>query len=216
MIMAMGLTLTVGSVSAAGELHIYNWGNYTNPEMIEKFEKMHGVKVTIDGYDSNETMLAKVEQGGSGYDIVVPGDYMIAIMIKKGLLERVEPNKMSNFKNIDKKWVDVYWDEGRNYSIPYQWGTTNFTVDSTVYKGDVNTLALLFDPPAESPTERTQHHVDQGESELAHHGLLGYRETDFQGRRPVTELERRRQACTQGPPRTGLLLSERRLHRLDG
>jgi spermidine/putrescine transport system substrate-binding protein len=147
--MAMGLTLTVGSVSAAGELHIYNWGNYTNPEMIEKFEKMHGVKVTIDGYDSNETMLAKVEQGGSGYDIVVPGDYMIAIMIKKGLLERVEPNKMSNFKNIDKKWVDVYWDEGRNYSIPYQWGTTNFTVDSTVYKGDVNTLALLFDPPAE-------------------------------------------------------------------
>ena len=149
MIMALGLTLITGSVFAAGELHIYNWGNYTNPEMIEKFEKMHDVKVTIDGYDSNETMLAKVEQGGSGYDIVVPGDYMIAIMLKKGLLERVEPNKMSNFKNVDKKWVDVYWDEGRNYSIPYQWGTTNFTVDSSVYKGDVNTLALLFDPPAE-------------------------------------------------------------------
>ena len=54
---------------------------------------------------------------------------------------------MSNFNNVDPKWVDVYWDEGRNYSIPYQWGTTNFTVDSTVYKGDVNTLALLFDPP---------------------------------------------------------------------
>jgi len=149
MLTAMSLTLMTGNAFAAGELHIYNWGNYTNPEMIEKFEKMHGVKVTIDGYDSNETMLAKVEQGGSGYDIVVPGDYMIAIMVEKGLLERVEPNKMSNFKNVDPKWVDVYWDEGRNYTIPYQWGTTNFTVDATVYKGDVNTLALLFDPPDE-------------------------------------------------------------------
>ena len=148
-ITGLSLVLATNLAYAAGELHVYNWGNYTNPDMIKKFEAQHGVKVTIDGYDSNETMLAKVEQGGSGYDIVVPGDYMIAIMLKKGLLERVEPNKMSNFKNIDPKWVDVYWDEGRNYSIPYQWGTTNFTVDKTVYTGDVNTLALLFDPPDE-------------------------------------------------------------------
>jgi len=117
--------------------------------MIKKFEQESGIKVTLDSYDSNETMLAKVEQGGSGYDIVVPGDYMIAIMIEKGLLEKVNPNQMSNFKNVDPKWVDVYWDNGRDYSIPYQWGTTNFTVDSTVYTGDVNTLALLFDPPDE-------------------------------------------------------------------
>ena len=146
-----GLGLAAGSSAAfaAGELHIYNWGNYTNPELITKFEEMHDVKVTLDGYDSNETMLAKVEQGGSGYDIVVPGDYMIAIMIEKGLLERVEPNKMENFGNVDPKWVNVYWDEGRNYSIPYQWGTTNFTVDTSVYSGDINTLALMFDPPEE-------------------------------------------------------------------
>jgi spermidine/putrescine transport system substrate-binding protein len=138
-----------GSASAAGELHIYNWGNYTNPEMIKKFEAANDVKVTLDSYDSNETMLAKVEQGGSGYDVVVPGDYMIAIMLKKDLLEKVMPNQMSNFKNMDPKWVDVYWDKGRNYSIPYQWGTTSFQVDTTVYKGDINTLKLLYDPPKE-------------------------------------------------------------------
>ncbi len=149
MLLAMSLSFAVTAVSASGELHIYNWGNYTNPDMIKKFEKEYSIKVTIDGYDSNEVMLAKVEQGGSGFDIVVPGDYMIAIMIEKGLLEKVQPNKMSNFKNIDPKWVNVYWDDGRDYSIPYQWGTTNFTVDATVYKGDVNTLALLFDPPNE-------------------------------------------------------------------
>jgi spermidine/putrescine transport system substrate-binding protein len=138
-----------GSASATGELHIYNWGNYTNPEMIKKFEAANDVKVTLDSYDSNETMLAKVEQGGSGYDVVVPGDYMIAIMLKKDLLEKVMPNQMSNFKNMDPKWVDVYWDKGRNYSIPYQWGTTSFQVDTTVYKGDINTLKLIYDPPKE-------------------------------------------------------------------
>lgn len=146
---AASLTLVAGSALADGELNIYNWGNYTNPEMIEKFEAKHNIKVNLDGFDSNETMLAKVEQGASGYDIVVPGDYMISIMIEKGLLEKVEPNQMSNFKNVDPKWVDVYWDQGRHYSIPYQWGTTNFTVDTAVYKGDINTLALMFDAPDE-------------------------------------------------------------------
>ncbi len=146
---AAGLALGTTQAAADGELHIYNWGNYTNPKLIEKFEAAYNVKVTLDGYDSNETMLAKVKSGGTGYDIVVPGDYMIAIMIKEDLLERTEPNQMSNFGNVDPKWVDVYWDSGRHYSVPWQWGTTSFTVDTEVYGGDVDTLALMFDPPPE-------------------------------------------------------------------
>ena len=134
---------------ADGELHIYNWGNYTNPKLIEKFETAHNVKVTLDSYDSNETMLAKVQAGGTGYDIVVPGDYMVDIMIKEGLLAETMPNQMENFKNVDPRWVDVYWDKGRNYSVPWQWGTTGFTINTAKYSGDINTLAILFDPPQE-------------------------------------------------------------------
>ncbi len=142
--------LFAGTAWAEGELNIYNWGNYTNPEMIEKFEKEYDVTVNLDSYDSNETMLAKVQSGNTGYDIVVPGDYMIKVMIEQGLLEEVKPNEMENFGNVDPKWVDVWWDPGRNYSIPYQWGTTSFTVDTEVFKGDdINTLALMFDPPEE-------------------------------------------------------------------
>ena len=85
---------------AAGELHIYNWGDYTNPKLIEKFEKETGIKVTLDGYDSNETMLAKVRAGGSGYDIVVPSDYTVKIMIDEGMLAETKPNQMPNFKNV--------------------------------------------------------------------------------------------------------------------
>ena len=142
------LTLILaGPAMAEGELNIYNWGNYTNPELIEKFEQEYDVTVNLDSYDSNETMLAKVQAGNTGYDVVVPGDYMVKVMIGEGLLAEVKPNEMENFGNVDPKWVDVWWDEGRNYSIPYQWGTTAFTVDTAVYDGDINTLALMFDPP---------------------------------------------------------------------
>ncbi len=141
------LALGAGHAWAAGELHIYNWGNYTSPELIEKFEKAHDVKVTLDGYDSNETMLAKVKPGNSGYDVVVPGDYMIAIMIQEALLLETNPSGMENFKNVEERWVDVYWDPGRKYSVPWQWGTTSFGVNTAVYDGDIDTLAILFDPP---------------------------------------------------------------------
>ena len=60
-----------GITMAAGELNFYNWGNYTNPELIEKFEKETGIKVTITDYDSNETALAKVRAGGHGFDLAV-------------------------------------------------------------------------------------------------------------------------------------------------
>ena len=74
---AVSLLLVAGPALAAGELHIYNWGNYTNPKLVEKFQKDFDVKITLDDYDSNETMLSKVRAGNSGYDIVVPSDYTV-------------------------------------------------------------------------------------------------------------------------------------------
>ena len=120
---------------ADGELHIYNWGDYTNPKLIEKFEKQYNVKVTLDDYDSNETMLSKVRAGNSGYDIVVPSDYTVKIMIDEGLLEKTEPNAMSNFKNLDPRFVGIYWDNGRHYTVPWQFGTTTFEVDTDEVQG---------------------------------------------------------------------------------
>jgi hypothetical protein len=75
-----------GPAWAEGELNIYNWGNYTNPELIEKFEAEFDIDVSLDGYDSNEIMLAKVREGNTGYDIVVPSDSTAAIMVEQGLL----------------------------------------------------------------------------------------------------------------------------------
>jgi spermidine/putrescine transport system substrate-binding protein len=146
---AAALLFASSAAYADGELHLYNWGDYTNPKLIEKFEQQYNIKVTLDDYDSNDTLLAKVRAGNTGYDVVFPSDYAVQILLSEGFLAKTEPNKMENFKNVDPRWVDVYWDQGRNYSVPWQWGTTNFMVDTAVYSGDIDTLAILFDPPPE-------------------------------------------------------------------
>ena len=148
-VLGLSLVMAAGPALAAGKLHIFNWGNYTNPELIEKFSKEHDVEVTIDDYDSNDAMLAKVKAGGSGYDIVVPSDYMVQIMIEEDLLMKTDPNKMENFKHMKPEFIDVYWDSGRHYTTPWQWGTTGISVNTNHYKGALDSWSLLFDPPEE-------------------------------------------------------------------
>lgn len=137
------------AIPAGGELNIYNWGNYTNPKLIEKFEKEFSVKVTVTDYDSNDVALAKIKAGGHGFDIVVPSHNFVPIFIAEGLLLETKPNEMPNFKNMDPKWVDIEFDKGRNYTVPWQWGTTGVTVNDKAYKGDINTWAVIFDTPDE-------------------------------------------------------------------
>ena len=152
----MKSTILVASVLAlcasgafAKELNIYNWGNYTNPELIEKFEAETGIKVTITDYDSNDTALAKVKAGGHGFDIVVPSHSYVPIWVGEGLLMETRPDEMENFKNVDPTWVDVAWDPGRHYTVPWQWGTTGVVVNTKYYDGDINTSAIFMDPPDE-------------------------------------------------------------------
>ncbi|MGE4244537.1 MAG: extracellular solute-binding protein [Parvibaculaceae bacterium] len=135
--------------AAEGELHIFNWGNYTSPELIKKFEEANKVKVTVTDYDSNDTALAKVKAGGHGFDIVVPSASYMQIWINEGLLLESRPDQMENFKNMDERWVNVEWDPGRHYSVPWQWGTTGVTVNTKFYSGDPNTSAIIMDPPDE-------------------------------------------------------------------
>ena len=142
-------TALAGPAIAEGKLNIYNWGNYTSPELIKKFENEHDVEVTITDYDSNDTALAKVRAGGHGFDIVVPSATFIPIWISEGLLMETRPDKMSNFSNVAPQWVDVEFDAGRKYSVPWQWGTVGLTVNTDIYGGNINTSAIFLDPPEE-------------------------------------------------------------------
>ena len=147
---AAALTLFAGQAMADGKLSIYHWFEYIPDELLAKFEAETGIEVTMDTYDSNEAMLAALKAGKMGsYDVAVPGDYMVEIMIGEGMLDTFDSSELSNFGNIEDQWVDVSFDPGRSHSIPYQWGSTSFSVNRDVYAGDINTTSILFDPPAE-------------------------------------------------------------------
>ncbi|SFR37033.1 spermidine/putrescine transport system substrate-binding protein [Yoonia tamlensis] len=139
---------TVGAY-AEGELNLYNWGNYTSPELIEKFTAETGISVTITDYDSNTTALTKVEAGASGYDLVVPSANYIPIYVEKGLLAELDHSRIPNIGNIAPEWQDVAWDPGRFYSVPWQWGSVGIAVNTSVYSGDPNTSELFLNPPPE-------------------------------------------------------------------
>jgi spermidine/putrescine transport system substrate-binding protein len=146
---AAALVASAQAAAAEGVLNIYNWGNYTSPELIEKFEKETGIDVTVTDYDSNDTALAKIEAGGHGFDMVVPSASFVPIFVEKGLLLESRPDQMENFKHVSPEWVNVDWDPGRRYTVPWQWGTTGLAVNRTVYQGDINTSAIFLDPPEE-------------------------------------------------------------------
>ncbi len=146
---SLSLLVATATANAAGELNLFNWGNYTNPELIEKFEKTYDVKVTVTDYDSNDTALAKVEAGGHGYDLVVPSASYVPIWVEKGLLMESRPDQMENFKHVSTEFNDPSWDPGRRYTAPWQWGSVGMIVDTSIYSGDINTSAIFLDPPAE-------------------------------------------------------------------
>ncbi|PWK71616.1 extracellular solute-binding protein [Aminobacter sp. AP02] len=148
---AVGLALLASTsiASAAGELNIYNWGNYISPDMIKKFEKQFDVKVTVTDYDSNDTALAKVRQGGTGFDIAMPSQTFIPIWIQEGLIQETNPGQMENFKNVSPEWANPDFDPGRKYSVPWAWGTIGVVVNTDTYKGPADSWGIIFDTPDE-------------------------------------------------------------------
>lgn len=147
---AMALALLANAASAEGEIVIFHWFEYIPAELLEKFTNETGISVTMDTYDSNEAMLAILKAGGMGtYDVAVPTDYMVSIMIGEGLLDTIEDGELANKGNIAPEWADPAFDPGRQHSVPYQWGSTSFAVDTDAYSGEINTTDILFNPPEE-------------------------------------------------------------------
>ena len=110
-IVSFGLMFWIISVklsegySSGNTLTIFNWGEYIDEELIEKFEEETGIKVIYETFDSNEAMLTKIEQGGTSYDVAVPSEYMIEKMKEEDLLIPLDHSKLPNLKNIDPRFM---------------------------------------------------------------------------------------------------------------
>ena len=130
-----------------GDLNLYNWTEYMDPELQTAFEEQYGVSVTEDNYDSNEAMQPIVSAGNSGYDLIVPSDYMVSILIEEGAIQPINKDAISNIGNLADEFASgLPFDPDAEYSVPYQWGTTGLGIDLSVTGPDVpETWGLLFD-----------------------------------------------------------------------
>ena len=129
----------------ADEIFLYNWVEYMDPDIITQFEEECGVKVTETNYDSNETLLATLQAGGADYDLIVPSDYMVQIMIDEGMLMELDYNVISNISNMEEQNVHQYFDPDQKYTVPYFWGTSGFAVDTSVVTDVQPSWKMLFD-----------------------------------------------------------------------
>ena len=127
-------------------LNLFIWSNYISPETLAKFEARLDVKVNVDLYDSNEALLAKLQAGNAGYDVVCPSDYSVQVLLAQGLLRPLDRSLLPHMVNVDPGFLDRPYDPGNAHSVPYFWGTTGIAYDRRKVKAPVDSWAALWDP----------------------------------------------------------------------
>ena len=109
----------------AGELYVYNWGEYIDESVIDEFEEETGIKVVYDLFETNEEMYPVIEAGGIAYDAVCPSDFMIQKMREHDLLAEINFDNVPNIDQIDPLYMELSksFDPENKYAVPYTWGT---------------------------------------------------------------------------------------------
>ena len=138
-------------------LNVYNWGEYisdgsedsydTNAAFEEWYLAEYGkeVKVNYTTYASNEDMYAKLKSGAVKYDIVIPSDYMIELMIEEDMLEEIDFSNIPNYQYIDEKYRNLFYDPDNKYSVPYTYGMVGIIYNTTMIEGTPDSWGLMWD-----------------------------------------------------------------------
>lgn len=138
------------TASGGGSITVYNWGEYIDPELVQQFEDENNINVVYETFDSNEAMMTKIDQGGTSYDVAMPSEYAIEKMKEDDLLIPIDHSKIPNLENIDPYFLDLAFDPGNEYSIPYFWGTVGIAFNPTLLEGQTfESWDDLWDPSLE-------------------------------------------------------------------
>ncbi len=131
-------------------LNVLNWSSYIPSSVISDFENETGIKVNYMTYSSNEELLAKVSVAKEGtYDLVFPSDYMVEIMIKRGLLEEIDTNRLKNINNLDSSYMNMEYDPGNKYTLPFIATSTTIAINRDKIKDDIVSYNDLLNPKYE-------------------------------------------------------------------
>ncbi|MDT7920270.1 MAG: spermidine/putrescine ABC transporter substrate-binding protein [Meiothermus sp.] len=135
------------AMAQGGTLQLYTWTDYIDPSIVKDFEKATGIKVRITYYESNEEMQAKLQAGGvSQFDLVVPSDFIVPVLINLKLLQPLDKGKIPNLKNLDPKFANPPFDPGNRYTVGYLWGTVGLMYRTDIFKTPPASWNVLFDP----------------------------------------------------------------------
>ncbi len=130
-----------------GEVIVYNWGEYIDPQTLDMFEEEIGIRVVYDEFETNEIMYPKVEAGATAYDVICPSDYMIQKMIDNDLLAEINFDNIPNLKNIGQQYLEQSreFDPENKYSVPYCFGTVGILYNKTMVDEPVDSWSVLWD-----------------------------------------------------------------------
>jgi len=131
------------------EVNLFVWTEYIPQEAIDCFEEVYNIQVNKDEYSTNEEMYAKLSAGGANYDLVQPTDYIVALMIRQGLLQKLDKSKLPVLEGFDPNYLDQPFDPGNEYTIPYQAGTDAIVVNTDVITELPKSWADLWNPAYE-------------------------------------------------------------------
>ncbi|NNE53787.1 MAG: polyamine ABC transporter substrate-binding protein [Sulfitobacter sp.] len=142
------------SAALAEEVRVYNWSDYIDESLLEKFEQETGLELIYDVFDSNEVLETKLLAGGSGYDVVVPSGTFLQRQITAGAFQKLDMSKLDNKENLWDVIEDRLkkYDPNNEYAVNYMWGTTGIGLNVNKVKealGDdapMGSLALIFEP----------------------------------------------------------------------
>ena len=132
-------------------LTVYNWGEYISDgsedsfDVIAEFEKLTGIKVNYETYDSNESMYAKLKSGATNYDVIIPSDYMIARLAEEGMLEEINFDNIPNYRHIDEKYKGLFFDPDNKYTVPYTAGYVGLIYNTEVVTETPTSWSLMWD-----------------------------------------------------------------------
>ncbi len=147
------LLAVTGTLAEDKRVHVYNWTDYIDKEILVEFKVETGIEVVYDVFDSNRTLEARLLAGNSGYDVVVPSGTFLARQIKAGLFRPLEKSRLSNLRHMDEAIAARVrqWDPGNRHAVTYLWGTTGIGFNEAKVaardpRAPTGSWRMLFDP----------------------------------------------------------------------
>lgn len=146
LLLVTALTACSGGASAREELVLYTWEGMFPQDILDSFEQETGIKVNYVNFDTDETMLAKLEAfRGGDYDIVIADDYIIETAVSENLIAELDKSKLPSIGNINPVYQGQFYDPEDKYTVPYGAGVQTIVYDPSAVELEIKGYADLWD-----------------------------------------------------------------------